>query len=146
VNATRPLTLLVAVDGSAPSLRALDYALRLRAETPATELHVVTVQAPLLYVEALLGPREKLVEHWSAREAHEALQPTREALERAGRAAEVEIIEGAPAEAIVQRAYDVGADLIVLGTRGLNPVRELVLGSVAKFVLAQADCPVVVVR
>lgn len=146
MNAERPLTLLVAVDGSPPSVRAVRHALRLCAEASSAALHVVNVQAPLLYVEALLGPREKLVEHWSARDAHEALQPAREALERAGRAAEVEIIEGAPADAIVRRAREVGADLIVLGTRGLNPVRELVLGSVAKFVLAQADCPVVVVR
>lgn len=146
MNAERPLTLLVAVDGSAPSVRAVRHALRLCAEAPAMELHVVTAQAPLLYVEGLLGPRERLVEHWSARAAHEALLPAREALERAGRAAEVEIIDGAPAEAIVRRAREVGADLILLGTRGLNPVRELVLGSVAKLVLEQADCPVVVVR
>jgi nucleotide-binding universal stress UspA family protein len=146
VNAPPALKLLVAVDGSAPSLRAVDYALRLCAEAPSAELYVVNVQAPLLYVEELLGPREALVAHWSAVGAHEALRAAREAIERAGRVAQVEIIDGAPAEAIVARARELGADLILLGTRGLNPVRELVLGSVAKFVLAQADCPAVVVR
>ncbi|MCX7891329.1 MAG: universal stress protein [Burkholderiales bacterium] len=141
-----PLRLLVAVDGSAPSLRALDYALRLRAEAPAAELVLVAVREPMLVVEALLAPREELIEHWSASRTHERLRAVREKLERAGASGDVEIVDGVPAEVIVARARELGADLVLMGSRGLNPLRELALGSVAKSVLALADCPVVVVR
>lgn len=146
MSSERPLVLAVAVDGSAPGVRAVRHALRLCAETPSAELYLVNVQRPLLYVEALLGPRETLVEHWSGATAHEALRAAREAVERAGRSARVEIVEGEAAEAIVRRAREIGADLILMGTRGLSPLRELALGSVAKGVLELAECPVIVVR
>jgi nucleotide-binding universal stress UspA family protein len=146
VNSERPLVLAAAVDGSAPSLRAVRHALRLCAEAPSAELHLVNVQQPLLYAEALLGPRETLIEHWSAAGAHEALRAAREAVERAGRSPCIEIVEGDPADAMVRKAREIGADLILIGTRGRNPLRELALGSVAKRVLELAECPVIVVR
>lgn len=53
---------------------------------------------------------------------------------------------GDPADAIVDEAGDWGADLIVLGTRGLGGAQRLLLGSVSTKVLHRAPCDVLVVR
>lgn len=53
---------------------------------------------------------------------------------------------GDAAAEIVRVAEESGADLIVLGARGLNPVKRLVLGSVSTKVLHQAPCDVLVVK
>lgn len=53
---------------------------------------------------------------------------------------------GDPAEEIIARAKDQGADLIVVGSRGHGRLAGLLLGSVAQKVIAHAPCPVLVVR
>jgi nucleotide-binding universal stress UspA family protein len=54
--------------------------------------------------------------------------------------------EGQAAEAIVQRAREVGADLIAMTTHGRSELARHVLGSVADEVMRRADCPVLVLR
>jgi nucleotide-binding universal stress UspA family protein len=49
-------------------------------------------------------------------------------------------------EQIVKVAEETGADLIVMGTRGMSEWKSLVLGGVANKVVAQASCPVLLVR
>jgi nucleotide-binding universal stress UspA family protein len=53
---------------------------------------------------------------------------------------------GNPADVLVEEAEESGADLIVVGTRGLNAARRLVLGSVSTNVVQHAPCDVLVVR
>jgi nucleotide-binding universal stress UspA family protein len=53
---------------------------------------------------------------------------------------------GNPADVIVQEAEESGADMIVVGTRGLNAARRLFLGSVSTNVVHHAPCDVLVVR
>jgi nucleotide-binding universal stress UspA family protein len=53
---------------------------------------------------------------------------------------------GNPAEVIVQEAEDSGADLIVVGTRGLHATKRLFIGSVSTNVVHHAPCDVLVVR
>jgi nucleotide-binding universal stress UspA family protein len=55
-------------------------------------------------------------------------------------------IVGRPAEEIVAAAREPGVDLVVMGARGLGPVRRLALGSVSDRVLRRADCPVLIVK
>lgn len=54
--------------------------------------------------------------------------------------------KGDPADAILDMAQAAGADMIVLGHRGLGRLKTLILGSVAQKVLQQADCTVMSVR
>jgi nucleotide-binding universal stress UspA family protein len=49
-----------------------------------------------------------------------------------------------PGEAIVDTAKAEGVTLIVLGTRGLNPIKRVAMGSVSDHVLHHADCPVII--
>jgi nucleotide-binding universal stress UspA family protein len=76
----------------------------------------------------------------------EALGEARKYLE--GRGVEGVYVEGVgnPADVMVQEAEDSGADLIVVGTRGLNAAKRLVLGSVSTNVVHHAPCDVLVVR
>ena len=72
-----------------------------------------------------------------------------EALDEArAEAREVEIetiaVQGQPARALVEVAK--GADLLVVGSRGLGGFRELLLGSVSQQCAQHATCPVVIVR
>lgn len=54
--------------------------------------------------------------------------------------------EGEPADVITEAAREVGADLVVVGTRGLGAAKRLVLGSVSSKVVHDAPCDVLVVR
>ena len=56
------------------------------------------------------------------------------------------IAEGDPAESILRAAREHGADLIVLGTRGLGRLKGLLLGSVSHKVTHLAECPCLTVR
>jgi len=51
-----------------------------------------------------------------------------------------------PAEGILSIAENVGADMIVIGHRGLGRLKRVVLGSVAQKVLSHAECSVMAVR
>jgi universal stress protein A len=55
-------------------------------------------------------------------------------------------ISGSPANAIVEYARSIHADVIVVGTHGRDGVSRLLMGSVAEHVVRHAPCPVLVVR
>lgn len=57
-----------------------------------------------------------------------------------------EVVIGSPAETIAQRAADLSADLIVMGTHGRGALGHLFIGSVAERVIRLAPCPVMTVR
>ncbi len=102
-------------------------------------LHVLEVPASA-YLGGVLVP-DPAEQADEARARLERLQPD-------GPAVEVErrLVEGQPAEEIVQAATETGCDLIVLGTHGRTGVGRLLLGSVAEQVLRNAPCPVLTVK
>lgn len=51
-----------------------------------------------------------------------------------------------PGEMVCEAAEKEGADIIIMGTRGMSKLRRTLLGSVSNFVLNHAHCPVLVVR
>ena len=56
------------------------------------------------------------------------------------------ILEGRPADKIVETAKDDKTDLIVMGSRGIGGIREFFLGSVSDRVADEATCPVLIVK
>jgi nucleotide-binding universal stress UspA family protein len=67
-------------------------------------------------------------------------------LAKRGIEAEAVLGQGDPADVIVDLAKERGADLIIVGHRGLNPAERLLLGSVSTKVVHRAECDVLVVR
>jgi nucleotide-binding universal stress UspA family protein len=59
--------------------------------------------------------------------------------------ADIQIVEGSPARAILEEAQRVNADMIVLGSHGHSAIGEVVLGSVAHKIAMKATIPVLLV-
>ncbi|SDD84867.1 Nucleotide-binding universal stress protein, UspA family [Cupriavidus sp. YR651] len=142
--------ILVAMDGGASSELALEQAMVIaRAADAEVELvHVVDDRSPFLDVtgldpmrlvedlttagERVLSGAASRLEAWHIRHATRLL----------GRP----MVDGDIAATIAAEANGWGADLIVMGTHGRRGVRRLVMGSVARGVIAQAVAPVLLVR
>lgn len=137
--------IIVGVDGSIHSVRALEWAIN-EAAIRQTPLTVLTVQQPLRgYWGPVVYPGdEEFIEH--ARKV--AQEETDTALDKLGagpRPPEVTVLSllGAPAETILEVARD--ADMIVVGSRGAGGFTKLLMGSVSSSIAHHAHCPVVVI-
>ncbi len=80
------------------------------------------------------------------RAARERLDAEVEALGLSGKVAGSHAPVGRPDAEIVRLAEEIGAGLVVLGSRGLGPIRRALVGSVSSSVVRHAHCPVLVVR
>jgi len=138
--------ILLAVDGSSGSLSAARHVARLSREGLAAEVIVVHVQAPLLVVELLLSPDEEKLSRLTQEKGRRAVEPACAVLRDAGVPHRVEIASGEPAPRILELAAETGADLIVVGARGLGAVKGLLLGSVSGAVMQLAPVPVTVAK
>ena len=142
-----PTTILLATDGSEEAQLAATTAADL-AEKTNSELHVLTVgpDYPLYaYPEAPARFEDQLREY--GREAKEMLEQEVERIEEAGGAvAEKYFREGKVDKQIVIVAEEIGAGLIVMGSRGRGRLRRALLGSVSDAVVRHAHCPVTIVR
>lgn len=139
------LRVLVAVDGSPPSLRAVRHAVKLVADRPGTEVHLLNVQVPL---PAAIGGflRGQSLDDFHAAEGAAALREAKAILDEAGVGYESHVAVGDIAETIVRYAEERGCDHILMSTRGLGPVPNLLLGSVATKVLHLSKIPVTFVK
>jgi nucleotide-binding universal stress UspA family protein len=141
------MKILVPVDGSPCSLRAVDHLAGHAGwfrERP--EIHLLHVQPPVPIAGALAHVgKETLRAHYEEESRPHLVEPERR-LESAGVVPTLHIHVGLPAEVIVKVAGELGADLIVMGTHGRGGLAGLVLGSVANHVLQQAACPVLLVK
>jgi len=137
-------TILVPVDGSDGSRRALEEALLLAR----------TFDARLIVLEVIeeFGP---LPGHYDAAPAgidrvswlaEERFRSLRAALDEGEVRWERMVEQGYPAQVICEIAEAEGADLIVMGHRGLSPVARFLLGSVSDKVVRNAACSVMVAR
>ncbi len=71
---------------------------------------------------------------------------SKQILQQQNLTAEFVIETGHPGERILQLAEQGNYDLIIMGSRGLTPAKEIVLGSVSNRVLHQGHCPVIVYK
>lgn len=78
--------------------------------------------------------------------AEKAFGAARKAIGETTAPVEQELVPGEPAAAILEHASETDSPMIVIGSRGLNRVTELLLGSVSQRVLHHAKCPVIVVH
>lgn len=53
---------------------------------------------------------------------------------------------GSPGPVLLQMADEIGADLVVMGSRGLGPLKGIFMGSVSSYLVSRAKCPVLIVK
>ena len=141
--------ILVPTDGSGNSLRAVAHAGYL-AELSGASVSILNVVNLFSKIAAFgdvnsgIYIPEKVVD--DIREAGQAV--VNEALKQMpNRVAAKGFVEvGVPTEVIVAFCAENSYDLIVMGSRGLGVIREILLGSVSSYVLYYAKCPVLVVK
>jgi len=139
--------ILVPVDGSENALRALSYALKLAEENRAIGLHLLTVhQEPIIYGEIQVYVSREKMEELQRNHSMDILQPAVDAAKAAGVSYTSEILVGDTASMIVKRADELNCDGIVMGTRGMSAVGNLVMGSVATKVVHLTKLPVTLIK
>jgi nucleotide-binding universal stress UspA family protein len=142
--------IIVGIDGSAHSRRALEWAVR-EATVRRAPLTVLTVQQPItMYwgAGAVVPYAYPEYQNLADQSLKMAEDETQSALKQAGPdsrppSVTVKAVTGLPAEALLQAAED--ADVIVVGSRGAGGFKRLLMGSVSTQVTRHARCPVVVI-
>ncbi len=145
-----PTKILLATDGSEESAQAARMAAVLSEKT-GSELHVVYVEPlphPYALSEATIYYPEMRdeVRQTANQEAREKLAAEVEKIGATREVAGSHARIGHPDAEISHLAEEIGAGLIVVGSRGLGPVRRLLMGSVSSSVVRHAHIPVLVVR
>jgi nucleotide-binding universal stress UspA family protein len=132
--------ILVPIDGSDSSLRALDAALAWEKDHHNLSLHLITVQQQIVSGNASRYITQEALAEYYRLEGEKALQKARTHL--GGLSYEETIEVGPVAETIVAYANKHKIDHIMMGTRGMGSVKGLLLGSVTTKVLTLAEVPV----
>ena len=144
--------ILVAVDRSEPSLRAVDLAADMATKYGAALMLVTAMRdigRPDPGIEAYVRS-EHISESPITLEIEGVRNGLNEVRDRASakgaKDVSINVVIGDPAEQILAVAVDSGADMIVMGNRGHGPLAGLLLGSVAQKVVGLAPCAVLVVH
>jgi nucleotide-binding universal stress UspA family protein len=133
--------LLLAYDGSEPAMRAFEFALDLARHYHAA-LHLVAVVRPPDFGTEV--ETEAIIEH-SRHHYRHLLKKLSARLQNEDIEVVSEIVVGHPAEQILHYADRHHVDHIVVGHRGRTIFGRLLIGSVARQVIAHASCAVTVV-
>ena len=147
-----PTKILLATDGSEEAELARTTAVD-EANSTNSELHVITVgpwSPDPAYAIGEASFRRQTYEEASeeiGKEAREILDDQlRKIEEEGGNVQEAHLRRGRKDQEIVRLAEEMGAGLIVIGSRGRGGVRRSLMGSVSDSVVRHAQCPVLVVR
>jgi|SRR5690606_4336328 len=139
-------TILVPVDGSESSLRAVQAAIKAAQELNGANLHVITVQAPIISGNVTRFFSAEDIQGYYQDEGINAMLPAKTLLDESGLTYQDQVVVGPVAKTIADYAKKNNCDLIIMGTRGLGSVTGLVLGSIATKVLSLTDLPVTLVK
>jgi nucleotide-binding universal stress UspA family protein len=139
---------LIPLDGSDCSLRAVDYLIAERERRQASdevEVHLLNVQAALRGdIGQFVGSEQ--ITAYRSEESEKALREARSRLAAAGVHPVAHTGVGHAAEVIAQTADELGCDHIVMGTHGRGALADLLAGSTTVRVVHQARVPVILVK
>jgi len=135
--------ILVGVDGSENSMRALAEAIKIASCSENCSIQLVTV------VDFSKSKDEIL--HSNGKEELKLLRkqkllPAEKILQEKGLSYTIQELHGEPGPSIVEYANNKNFDLVVIGSRGLNALQEMVLGSVSHKIAKRVKCPVLIVK
>lgn len=137
--------ILVPVDFSDHSAKALETAIEL-AKSFSSEVHLLHAYP----INTAVYPYGMILTEQVEKEIREAAERQLEEWTAKATAAGVEadglVTPTSASQAIFERAQELNADLIVMGTRGVSGLAHVLLGSVAERTVRLAPCPVLTVR
>lgn len=140
-------TLLIAVDGSPFSERALDYALgRVAASREPLQLRLLNVQLPLAGVNVKIFISAESQQEYHREEGMAVLARPRERVTQAGVPCQHHIGVGDPGQVIADYARTTNCTEVIMGTQGRGAIAGAVMGSVAHKVVRLSPVPVVLVK
>ncbi len=137
--------ILVAVDGSDISYRALDSALFLseRLGSKITAIHVIE-KVPTVYIQSQKILDEILETYKN--ESQKILDECSSIATKKGIAINTTLLEGNPASTILEFSQMEKYEVIIIGSRGKGHFKELILGSVSSKILHHSLCPVLLIK
>lgn len=142
---TGPLRILLPVDGSGNSERAVKYVIELVKSCQTFEIHLLNVQPPVSGgVSGFVD--QNSIQSWHREEAGKALASAKKLLDAAGTPYQVHIGIGNPGDIIASFANKLGCGQVVMGTRGHGSALGLLLGSVTNHVISHITVPVTLIK
>jgi nucleotide-binding universal stress UspA family protein len=139
-------SILIPIDGSRHARRALRYAISSIKEGLQAEVHVITVEPDVLPMGDLPLLDIEFVEKSQHEQAKRVIRSAGRILKNAGLSYTKNISQGSIASNIVRYAKAHGCDSIIMGTRGMGMLGNIVLGSTANQVIHLAKIPVTLVK
>ena len=135
--------ILLAADGSENSFRAAKEAVKIAKINPETMVTIIFV------IDMVKVKTEVL--HASSNEGlymerRQKIVPIEQLFKDEQIKCQVEMIHGSPGPEIIKYANTQNVDLVVIGSRGLNSLQEMVLGSVSHKVMKRVQCPAMIVK
>ena len=136
--------ILVAIDGSKNSNRGLVKAIDIAQSRGSTIVGLNVINVPISY---FLHKSKIKIKTESVKNAEKILDSAKKKCIKAKVSFESKVIPGGePGYDIVKYANKNNIDLIVIGARGLNPLKEMFLGSTSNYVLHKSKIPVMIVK
>ncbi len=154
------MKVLVPVDGSDNSMRAISYAIGSHKDNPNlrfTLLAVVTMRMEELYDTDLVNLSEfqrhdfelmnlvELQKHF-AQASSSVLENAKALFEESGIQVETVMLKGDPVNQIIRYAADNDIEEVIMGSRGMGTLKSAILGSVAYKVLAKINIPLTIIK
>ena len=139
--------ILVPMDGSEQSIRALDLALRLAKSQGARLTTLYVIHSSTVVYPSDQATTARILETKEHDYGRAVLEIAKKKADEIGIEIHTEMVRGyAVPHRIAEYAKDGGYDLIAMGTRGRSGIKRVLLGSVAFGVVSYSDCNVLVVR
>ncbi len=140
------MKILLPVDGSAVSLEAVRFAIRMAQSGLETSVVLANVQEAATLYELVVAHDPQVIEQVSAAAGAHTLIAAEALLKESNISYECEVASGDPAHTIVDILERFECDMVVMGASGMSTLRSALLGSVSNEVLHSAGVPVMIVK
>jgi nucleotide-binding universal stress UspA family protein len=140
------LKILAPIDGSNNSARVIDYLIQFSRRAKSFEVCVINVRDVIDSPQVHRFWSADQIRDFQQKEGNLLLEPARKRLEESGVRHAAEVVVGDVAQTIAAQAKAKGCDMIVMGTRGMGTIGNLLMGSVATKVVHLAEMPITLVK
>ncbi|SDU09275.1 universal stress protein [Halopseudomonas salegens] len=138
---------LVPFDGSSSAKRAIQYLVDFSAEYPAIKVHVINVQSePKLYGNYVSASMLEQLHDGALQHGQDINTDAAAMLEAANINFETHAVIGEVIGEVVKAVKQLGCNTVVMGTRGMSNLGNLVMGSVATRIVHEVPVPVLLIK